>query len=59
MYVEYGAGKNEQIALGFWRAHSCESVRKHCHFTDVVKLSGEELFSTNNLDETKFFHTVP
>ena len=59
MYVEYGARKNEQIALEFWHAHSRESVRKDCHFTDVVKPSGEELFCTNNTDETKLFHTVP
>jgi len=58
MYVDYGAGNNEQIALDFWHALSCESVRKDSHLTDVVKLSGEELFCTNNTDETKFFHTV-
>jgi len=43
MYVEYRAGKNEQIALAFWHAHSCESVRKDCHFTSILKPNCEEL----------------
>jgi hypothetical protein len=58
MDVEYGAGKNEQIALAFWHALSCENVRKDCYFTDILKPTGEELSCTNNTDETKCFYAV-
>jgi hypothetical protein len=58
MDVEYGAGKNEQIALGFGTPILVRVSGKTVTYTRMfLKPNGEEL-SAPVTEETKCFHTV-